>query len=180
MWANWKDQAGPSQAIVNVEGKCSTMSLKFGTAQSGAYLASLTGLGTSCQRYRFEFKDSSGAAVMFPETGAYFIGTGCASDKSDFSSSPPPSCGCTPSCGGKSCGDDGCGSVCGTCDEGLACTDGQCVAIPTDGNPDPIDVSASGCSCDLSQSSSPAAAQLATASMVLGLLLLRRLRKNPV
>ncbi len=180
MWANWKDQAGPSQAIVNVEGKCSTMSLKFGTAQSGAYLASLTGLGTSCQRYRFEFKDSTGAAVMFPETGAYFIGTGCASDKSDFSSSPPPSCGCTPSCGGKSCGDDGCGSVCGTCDEGQACTDGQCVAIPTDGNPDPIDVSASGCSCDLSQSSSPAAAQLATASMVLGLLLLRRLRKNPV
>jgi len=34
---------------------------------------------------------------------------------------------CTPSCVGVVCGDDGCGGTCGTCAEGLACTQyGQC------------------------------------------------------
>jgi hypothetical protein len=33
-----------------------------------------------------------------------------------------PVCGtCQPSCAGKSCGDDGCGGVCGTCPMGAAC-----------------------------------------------------------
>ena len=47
-------------------------------------------------------------------------------------------------------------------------------------NPDQIDVTATGCSCNVGQSTSPAAAQLATAAMLLGLALLRRARKNPV
>jgi len=33
---------------------------------------------------------------------------------------------CVPSCNGKSCGDDGCGGSCGTC-EGGACVENQCV-----------------------------------------------------
>jgi chitinase len=37
--------------------------------------------------------------------------------------------GCTPSCGGKTCGSDGCGGSCGTCASGSTCsTSGQCVA----------------------------------------------------
>jgi hypothetical protein len=35
---------------------------------------------------------------------------------------------CTPKCGGKQCGDDGCGGSCGTCPAGKTCADGQCVA----------------------------------------------------
>lgn len=125
---------------------------------------------------------------MFPQTGAYFVGTGCATDGSDFSASPPPSCGCTPSCGGKQCGDDGCGSVCGTCDATATCTANQCVPNSTGGtndggfnpDPDPVDVTATGCSCNVGQSTGPAAAQLTAATLLLGLALLRRSRKNPV
>jgi hypothetical protein len=42
--------------------------------------------------------------------------------------------GCTPSCGGKACGDDGCGGSCGTCGAGTTCEAGACVAqggLPT-------------------------------------------------
>ena len=35
---------------------------------------------------------------------------------------------CTPSCSGKSCGDDGCGSSCGICGTGESCVSGQCQA----------------------------------------------------
>jgi len=34
---------------------------------------------------------------------------------------------CTPSCGGKECGNDGCGGECGRCDDGESCTDSPCV-----------------------------------------------------
>jgi hypothetical protein len=34
--------------------------------------------------------------------------------------------GCTPSCAGKNCGLDGCGGLCGPCNDGT-CTDGTCV-----------------------------------------------------
>ena len=37
---------------------------------------------------------------------------------------------CKPDCEGKECGDDGCGSDCGTCPEGYMCTDNQCVKVP--------------------------------------------------
>ena len=35
---------------------------------------------------------------------------------------------CTPSCSGKSCGDNGCGGSCGTCSSGLTCNAGQCIS----------------------------------------------------
>ena len=34
---------------------------------------------------------------------------------------------CVPTCGGKPCGDNGCGGQCGTCGDGLACIGSQCV-----------------------------------------------------
>jgi hypothetical protein len=37
---------------------------------------------------------------------------------------------CFASCDGKSCGDDGCGGSCGTCDGGDVCSGGQCVCVP--------------------------------------------------
>jgi hypothetical protein len=43
-------------------------------------------------------------------------------------------CGaCVGSCAGKACGEDGCGGICGVCDDGLACVDGACVdgCLPT-------------------------------------------------
>jgi hypothetical protein len=38
--------------------------------------------------------------------------------------------GCEPECEGKVCGDDGCGSNCGTCAPGVICVDGQCPCTP--------------------------------------------------
>ncbi len=37
---------------------------------------------------------------------------------------------CLPACEGKSCGDDGCGGSCGSCDAGLTCKDGLCKEPP--------------------------------------------------
>jgi hypothetical protein len=38
--------------------------------------------------------------------------------------------GCTPNCAGRTCGDDGCGGVCGTCTSGATCNaTGQCQTI---------------------------------------------------
>jgi V8-like Glu-specific endopeptidase len=42
--------------------------------------------------------------------------------------------GCTPVCDGKQCGDDGCGSECGSCDASESCSSaGQCVKPPKPG-----------------------------------------------
>lgn len=39
---------------------------------------------------------------------------------------------CTPNCSGKTCGPDGCGGSCGTCDEDASCDSaGQCVPAPS-------------------------------------------------
>jgi hypothetical protein len=50
-------------------------------------------------------------------------------------------CLCTPSCGGKACGDDGCGGICGFCDVGQLCSSGNCVTDPNYCDP----VANSGC-----------------------------------
>ncbi len=39
---------------------------------------------------------------------------------------------CSPTCGGKACGNDGCGGSCGSCPSGTSCTNFQCLP----GNPD--------------------------------------------
>lgn len=51
---------------------------------------------------------------------------------------PPPSAPCVPQCDGKTCGPDGCGSVCGACDSLSVCStstcdEGRCVLTPIAG-----------------------------------------------
>jgi len=43
-----------------------------------------------------------------------------------FDAGPDGGDECIPECGGKQCGDDGCGGECGTCTGGEVCVDGQC------------------------------------------------------
>ncbi len=51
------------------------------------------------------------------------LGTGGGEDATgDPGGEDPP---CTPECTGLDCGDDGCGDVCGTCDEGYSCAANQ-------------------------------------------------------
>lgn len=49
------------------------------------------------------------------------------SDASDAGADAGPEA-CTPACGGRVCGDDGCGGSCGTCGAGTTCSDGTCVS----------------------------------------------------
>src|SRR5262249_36562677 len=48
--------------------------------------------------------------------------------RGEQSQSPPsrPSATCTPRCGRKRCGDDGCGGSCGSCAAGQFCSSGTC------------------------------------------------------
>jgi hypothetical protein len=52
--------------------------------------------------------------------------TNCPSDQTCINGQCVTSC--TPSCKGKSCGDDGCGGSCGICQSDYKCSNGQCVA----------------------------------------------------
>jgi hypothetical protein len=65
------------------------------------------------------------------------FGIGCDCNNLEDGICPSLSCGadpdcatCTPECNGRSCGDNGCGGECGTCDVGDSCNaSGQCEAI---------------------------------------------------
>jgi uncharacterized protein YkwD len=78
-WANWYDSAGPSVAQIDVDGVCSNMTLQRGTQTNGAWLQTVSGVGSGCHRYLFAFKDSAGNAVLYPTTGSLGIGDGSAS-----------------------------------------------------------------------------------------------------
>lgn len=55
--------------------------------------------------------------------------SGCQSKKTEQFSCNPVDGGCTPSCGGRQCGDDTCGGSCGTCAGNQTCNEvGQCIA----------------------------------------------------
>lgn len=51
----------------------------------------------------------------------------CEKSGAEASGEYPISCGCTPSCSGKACGDDGCGGNCGNCEPGSLCQSNLCV-----------------------------------------------------
>lgn len=155
-WASYYDTQAPMQALVNVDGKCTNLTVARGGMSGGmfnaAYSAMLTGLNaTTCARYVFQFKDAAGADVTYPTTGSLGIGPAtCA----DWNTARPGTCGCTPQCSGLTCGDDGCGGTCGTCDSNANCQAGQCVGPPgaDGGNADggsPDGITANGCSCHL-------------------------------
>ena len=89
-WANWYDTAGPSQASVNVDGSCTSLTLQRGTQTNGAWSATLTGVGSGCHRYYFSFRDAAGTTVTYPTTGSLAIGSGVACP--DWDSSRPAAC----------------------------------------------------------------------------------------
>jgi uncharacterized protein YkwD len=76
IWTNWYDSQGPSVAAVNVEGVCHTMSLERGTSTNGAWMATVSGVGSGCHRYYFEFRDSEDTPATYPTTGSLAIGSG--------------------------------------------------------------------------------------------------------
>ncbi len=132
VWMNWYDGAGPKSVLVNVDGTCTAMTLKRGSVTNGAYSATLTNVGSGCHRYFFSVVDSANAIITYPSTGSLGIGnTSCA----DWDTTRPPTgagCNCTAQCGGKACGDDGCGGSCGNCASNATCKANQCVPNPVD------------------------------------------------
>ena len=56
-----------------------------------------------------------------------YCGDGVCDLQEEWDGSCPEDCPCIPSCEGKVCGDDGCGGSCGTCAEGLICSEGACI-----------------------------------------------------
>jgi len=83
--ANWYDSAGaPSEALVNIDGECFTMSVERGSGSNATYLYSTTTSG--CTRYYFAFRDSSEQTVFYPDTGSF--GIGCA----DWEEARPSPC----------------------------------------------------------------------------------------
>ncbi len=123
-WANWYHDAAPIEAVLNVEGECRTMELERGSGTNGTYAVEVGGF-SGCRRYRFEFRAADGTEYVVPDRGAYTVGC-----SEDWVPDAPPRCGCTPSCGSRECGDDGCGGSCGSCAGGATCRAGRCEAPP--------------------------------------------------
>jgi hypothetical protein len=122
--ATWYSTAGPTTAMVNIDGACTAIALERGSTTNGTYLATVSGLGGACMRYYFQFTDGAGNH-FYPTTGAF--GINCTTD---WSAARPGLCGaCTADCTGRSCGSDGCGGSCGTClDATMVCgAGGQCL-----------------------------------------------------
>jgi len=95
------------------------------------------------------FTDSAGCAGVCEALGldcyaAWENAEGCAPDmdrpaltcdpasghQSDYCVCRSENATCVPDCSGKSCGDDGCGGPCGSCDQGASCVDNQCDCVP--------------------------------------------------
>jgi len=92
---NYFDTGAPTEAIVNVDGACSTMTRERGSTTNATYLASQSLGGTTCRRYRFEFKNPAGATVYLPEMGSYGVG-GSGTVCDDWNMSTPSACGAPP------------------------------------------------------------------------------------
>ena len=123
--ANWYDPAGPPKdAQVNIDGTCHAMTKERGVnANNATYLLANQSL-SGCHHYVFMFLDAAGTLVTYPDTGSF--GIGCSADWD--STRPASTCSCTPSCSGKTCGDDGCGGTCAPgCGITETCQGGQCV-----------------------------------------------------
>jgi hypothetical protein len=123
--AHWYDTAAPSQALVNIGGTCTAMSLERGIGANGTYLLANQAI-SGCTHYYFVFKDSGGNTVTYPETGSF--GIGCSADWDSSRPALGSGCSCTASCAGKTCGDDGCGGTCPPgCGSNYTCQSGSCV-----------------------------------------------------
>jgi hypothetical protein len=78
MWVNWNDSAGPLLHHVDIDGVCTDLSLARGSQTNGAWHATVSGVGSGCHRYFYEFQDSGGNIVRYPTTGSLAIGDGSA------------------------------------------------------------------------------------------------------
>ncbi|MEO6486793.1 MAG: fibronectin type III domain-containing protein, partial [Thermoanaerobaculia bacterium] len=91
-WANWNDVAGPTEPSVIVDGVSNPLVLGRGTLTSGAWTATLSGLGSGCHAYYFSFRDSASQVQTYPTTGSFGIGNSSCADwgSSRTTSNPPP------------------------------------------------------------------------------------------
>lgn len=78
-WTNWYDPAGgaPTTATVVLDNVPVVMARTRGTANNGAYSATVSGVSAACHFYYFSFVDSSLNAVRYPTTGSLGFGPGC-------------------------------------------------------------------------------------------------------
>jgi hypothetical protein len=63
-----RDEDGPKEAALLLEGRALPMKLAFGERGSGTYRAQLPA-GDACRAYRFRFRDRSGRTWWYPEGG---------------------------------------------------------------------------------------------------------------
>ena len=91
VWANWYSGAGPSTAVVNVDGVCRPLALARGSSTNGAWTATLTNVASGCHRYYFEFRDAGNTPETYPTSGS--LGIGPAGSCADWDVARPPSCG---------------------------------------------------------------------------------------
>jgi hypothetical protein len=116
-WTNYLAKGAPDSARINIDGVCSPMSLGRGSANNGAYTATIDGLAPGCHRYRFEFQTDKCETAVYPDQGSFGIGPVDCPDWSDEPVAP---------CGDCLCGDQGCG-LCAVCnDPGYYCSGGSC------------------------------------------------------
>ncbi|TNF31959.1 MAG: hypothetical protein EP329_11495 [Deltaproteobacteria bacterium] len=109
--------------------------------QAGPCVAALVaayeaeGCNTSCDTFHVPGLASLCGDPQCEPVRAVLGGAGFLTDQCE-------TCFCAPSCGCRTCGDDGCGGSCGTCDEGETCSvDGQCL------EGDAVSCAASGSDC---------------------------------
>ena len=95
----------------------------FGGSASGDSAASDSGGAT-------EAESTGGSATDGSTTGGETDSGGAttATDTTTGAETTGEDPGCTPSCSGKHCGDDGCGGSCGTCQNFQSCVDQLCVS----------------------------------------------------
>lgn len=89
-WANWYDDAAPDDARVVVGAISHPMARARGTATNGAWRATVSGLGSGCHRYYFEFTDASGQPVRHPDRGTFGVGPAATCADWVDTAAPPP------------------------------------------------------------------------------------------
>ena len=78
LYADWHDDAAPERFNVVVDGKATAMTLEYGAAEMGVYLAELEHDNAGCHAYFFVWETAEGDTGAFPEGGSYLYGEGCA------------------------------------------------------------------------------------------------------
>ncbi len=92
------DTGGPRTALVIVGGECHELDLEHGTAEHGAFEASVS-LDPGCHRYYFHFTDGDGVDWTYPDFGSFGVSAGGA--ECEFFIDTRPADTCSPS--GQTC-----------------------------------------------------------------------------